>query len=94
MRSSPSVQKYAQAPTEVRPHRKGPLWISRATVDSKIKGEEWPAPGAHATRLVQTVHELSNVPLTNLTIEDIRILLSQSVGVGALPRGIGIPRFR
>ncbi|MFI5716477.1 contact-dependent growth inhibition system immunity protein [Nocardia sp. NPDC051750] len=51
---------------------------------TQIEGEAWPAPGPDATRLVKTVHELRDVPLPDLTVEDLRILISQRVGTDAL----------
>ncbi|WP_157107252.1 contact-dependent growth inhibition system immunity protein [Nocardia grenadensis] len=51
---------------------------------SQIDGQAWPAPDANATRLMKTVHALRDVPLPDLTVEDIRILLSQREGVDVL----------
>ncbi|MEV0045031.1 contact-dependent growth inhibition system immunity protein [Nocardia rhamnosiphila] len=43
-----------------------------------------PAQGRHQTRLMKTVHALRDVPLPDLTVEDIRVLLSQREGVDVL----------
>ncbi len=51
---------------------------------TQIEGKAWHAPGPDATRLMKTVHELRDVPLTDLTVENFRILLSQRVGVDVL----------
>lgn len=49
-----------------------------------IECEAWPAPSPDATRLVKTVHKLRDVPLPDLTVEDLRILISQRVGTDIL----------
>ncbi|MEV0106453.1 contact-dependent growth inhibition system immunity protein [Nocardia sp. NPDC050799] len=51
---------------------------------TQIEGKAWHAPGPDATRLMKTGHELRDVPLTDLTVENLRILLSQRVGVDVL----------
>ncbi|WP_084486367.1 contact-dependent growth inhibition system immunity protein [Nocardia sienata] len=51
---------------------------------SQIEGRAWPAPDKDATRLMKTVHALRDVPLPDLTVEDIRVLLSQREGVDVL----------
>lgn len=51
---------------------------------TQIEGEAWPAPSPDATRLVKTVHELRDVPLPDLTVEDLRTLISQRVGADIL----------
>ncbi|WP_280425881.1 contact-dependent growth inhibition system immunity protein [Nocardia carnea] len=51
---------------------------------SQIEGMAWHAPDPDATRLVRTVHGLRDVPLADLTIENLRILMSQRVGVDVL----------
>lgn len=51
---------------------------------TQIEGEAWQTPGADATRLVKTVHKLRDIPLTDLTVEHVRVLMSQSVGIGVL----------
>lgn len=51
---------------------------------SQIEGKAWSVPDEDATRLMKTVHALRDVPLPDLTVEDIRILLSQREGVDVL----------
>lgn len=51
---------------------------------TQIEGEAWQTPGPDATRLVKTVHKLRDIPLTDLTVEHLRVLLSQSVAIGVL----------
>ena len=56
----------------------------RPAVTHADRRRGWHPPGPDATRLVKTVHELRDAPLTDLTIEDLRILMSQRVGVDIL----------
>ena len=41
----------------------------------------WPSPAADATPLVRRVHELRRVPLSGLAPADLRMLLTQRVGL-------------
>ncbi|MEU3793897.1 contact-dependent growth inhibition system immunity protein [Streptomyces fructofermentans] len=41
----------------------------------------WPAPSADGTRLVTTAHALRRRPIGELTIEDMRLLIGQDVGL-------------
>lgn len=50
----------------------------------QIEGEAWGRPPADATRLMTTVYELRQRPLATLDAEDLRVLLSQQVGVEVL----------
>ncbi|MFI7529446.1 contact-dependent growth inhibition system immunity protein [Nocardia salmonicida] len=53
----------------------------------QIEGEAWPEPALDATHVIRRVHQLRRVPVGDLSIEDLRIMLSQSVGtVAILPR--------
>lgn len=47
----------------------------------ELEGDRWPAPSADATRLVTTVHALRRRPVGDLTVEDIRLLIGQDVGL-------------
>lgn len=55
----------------------------------QIEDDPWgPAP-SDATRLVATVHELRRKPLRSLDAEDLRMLVSQQVGLDAVvPRAL------
>lgn len=44
----------------------------------------WPPPGHDATGLARTVHRLRRIPLSELSAEDIRILLGQRDAVPVL----------
>ncbi|MFC4376281.1 contact-dependent growth inhibition system immunity protein [Nocardia halotolerans] len=53
----------------------------------QIEGEAWPEPASDATYVVRRIHQLRRVPVGELSIEDLRIMVSQSVGtVAVLPR--------
>src|SRR5690606_38455426 len=51
---------------------------------SQIESTAWRTPGPDATRFMKTVHKQRDIPLTDLTVENLRILLSQRVGVDPL----------
>ncbi|WP_239117454.1 contact-dependent growth inhibition system immunity protein [Paractinoplanes ferrugineus] len=50
----------------------------------QIEGHAWGDPPAGATRLIETVHELRRRPVSELTVEDLRVLLGQQVGLDVL----------
>ncbi|MFI5991801.1 contact-dependent growth inhibition system immunity protein [Streptomyces sp. NPDC051362] len=41
----------------------------------------WPAPSVEATRLVATAHALRRRPIGELTVEDLRLLVGQDIGL-------------
>ncbi|MEU0087314.1 contact-dependent growth inhibition system immunity protein, partial [Streptomyces sp. NPDC006274] len=41
----------------------------------------WPAPEADSTRLIATAHALRRRPIGELTVEDMRLLIGQSIGL-------------
>ncbi|MET7853968.1 contact-dependent growth inhibition system immunity protein [Streptomyces avermitilis] len=47
----------------------------------ELEHDRWPAPAADATRLVATAHALRRRPVGELTVEDIRLLIGQDVGL-------------
>ncbi|MFF4530346.1 contact-dependent growth inhibition system immunity protein [Streptomyces sp. NPDC001407] len=47
----------------------------------ELEDDRWPAPAADATRLVATVHALRRRPIGSLTVEDLRVLIGQDVGL-------------
>ncbi|MFE2999690.1 contact-dependent growth inhibition system immunity protein [Nocardia sp. NPDC059246] len=54
-----------------------------------VEGVVWPIPPSEATSLVRTAHRLRQVPIGELSTEDLRIMLSQNVGTAAiLPRAL------
>lgn len=50
----------------------------------EIEGDDWGDPPAGATRLVRTVHQLRRTPLGELDAEDLRLLISQKIGLDVL----------
>ncbi|NMO52071.1 hypothetical protein HH310_12790 [Actinoplanes sp. TBRC 11911] len=50
----------------------------------EIEEDYWGDPPAGATRLVATVHGLRRRPVGSLDTEDLRVLIGQKVGLGAL----------
>nr|WP_281425939.1 contact-dependent growth inhibition system immunity protein [Polymorphospora rubra] len=60
-----------------------------ATVDptrslEDLEGHHWGEAPDGATRLVATAHELRRKPIGELTVEDLRLLISQRVGLSHL----------
>jgi hypothetical protein len=46
-----------------------------------LKRDRWPAPSADATGLVATAHALRRRPIGELTVEDMRLLIGQDIGL-------------
>jgi hypothetical protein len=46
----------------------------------ELENDRWGPPPPGATRLVTEVHRLRTVPLTDLTVENLRLLIGQQVG--------------
>ncbi|NKQ28691.1 contact-dependent growth inhibition system immunity protein [Streptomyces galbus] len=76
----------------LRPRLRSGAWDDRSVtrlVDRDRSLEElerdcWPAPPADASHLVATVHGLRRRPIGELTVEDMRLLIGQDVGLGYL----------
>ncbi|MER6049222.1 contact-dependent growth inhibition system immunity protein [Streptomyces sp. NPDC001793] len=67
--------------------------VSRSRSLEEIEGVRWPAPPAEATRLVSTVHALRRKPIGVLGPEDLRLLISQDVGLPhLLPTAVEVLR--
>ncbi|MEU9048747.1 MULTISPECIES: contact-dependent growth inhibition system immunity protein [unclassified Kitasatospora] len=47
----------------------------------ELERDRWPAPPADATRLVAAAHVLRRQPIGELTVEDMRLLIRQDVGL-------------
>ncbi|MEV0304291.1 contact-dependent growth inhibition system immunity protein [Streptomyces prasinus] len=47
----------------------------------ELERDRWPAPSADATRLVATAHTLRRRPIGELTVEDMRLLIGQDIGL-------------
>jgi hypothetical protein len=50
----------------------------------ELERDRWPAPSADATRLIATAHALRRRPIGELTVEDMRLLIGQDVGLSYL----------
>ncbi|MFF3327818.1 contact-dependent growth inhibition system immunity protein [Streptomyces sp. NPDC002889] len=55
--------------------------VDRARSLEELERDCWPAPPADATRLAVTAHALRSKPIGELTIEDMRMLIRQDVGL-------------
>jgi hypothetical protein len=54
----------------------------------ELEGRRWPEPG-YASGLVMTVHRLRAKPITDFSVEDLRIMIGQGVGLPHLvPHGV------
>ncbi|WP_405985534.1 contact-dependent growth inhibition system immunity protein [Streptomyces sp. NBC_00872] len=49
-----------------------------------LERDPWPAPPTDASRLVAMVHALRSRPIGELTVEDMRLLIGQDVGLALL----------
>ncbi|MEU1180817.1 contact-dependent growth inhibition system immunity protein [Streptomyces sp. NPDC005820] len=59
----------------------------------ELERDCWPAPRTDASRLVPKVHDLRRRPIGKLTVEDMRLLIGQDVGLGCLlPLALGVLR--
>ncbi|MFB6784570.1 contact-dependent growth inhibition system immunity protein [Streptomyces sp. NPDC056352] len=47
----------------------------------KLERACWPAPSADDTRLITTAHALRRRPIGELTVEDMRLLIGQGIGL-------------
>ncbi|MGW0578108.1 contact-dependent growth inhibition system immunity protein [Streptomyces sp. NPDC002920] len=50
----------------------------------ELERDRWSTPSAEASRLVATVHALRRRPIGELTVEDMRLLIGQDVGLAYL----------
>ncbi|MGW7361091.1 contact-dependent growth inhibition system immunity protein [Streptomyces sp. NPDC054802] len=55
--------------------------LNRARSLEELEHDYWPAPGADATRLITTAYALRRRPIGKLTVEDMRLLIGQSIGL-------------
>ncbi|MEV0427582.1 contact-dependent growth inhibition system immunity protein [Micromonospora sp. NPDC050495] len=54
------------------------------TTIEQLERDVWPDPGPEVTSLVRRCTELRRKPLVEFTVEDLRIMLGQEIGVPAL----------
>ncbi|MFD7985499.1 contact-dependent growth inhibition system immunity protein [Kitasatospora indigofera] len=55
--------------------------VNRGRSIEELERDRWPAPPADATRLVAAVHALRCQPIGELTVEAMRLLIRQDVGL-------------
>ncbi|MEU8712521.1 contact-dependent growth inhibition system immunity protein [Streptomyces sp. NPDC048663] len=59
----------------------------------ELERDRWPVPPADATRLVATAHALRRRPVGELTVEDMRLLIGQDIGLPyLLPLALSVLR--
>ncbi|MFJ8637107.1 contact-dependent growth inhibition system immunity protein [Streptomyces sp. NPDC093568] len=59
----------------------------------ELERDRWPTPSSDVTRLVATVHALRRKPVGELTVEDLRLLVRQDVGLAyVLPVALEVLR--
>lgn len=69
-------------------HRTPSYAVPVPTIED-LEGDRWPDPGPGATYLVGRCTALRRKPLAEFTVEDMRIMIGQRIGVSALlPRAV------
>ncbi|MFD8928864.1 contact-dependent growth inhibition system immunity protein [Streptomyces mirabilis] len=58
--------------------------IDRSRSLEELERDRWPAPPTDATRLIATAHALRSRPVGTLTVEDLRLLIGQDIGLAVL----------
>ena len=53
----------------------------RSKTLTQLEQEDWGAASADASHLIATIHTVRDRPLSQLTVEDLRILIGQQVGL-------------
>ncbi|MFD7983840.1 contact-dependent growth inhibition system immunity protein [Kitasatospora indigofera] len=67
--------------------------VNRDRSLEELERDRWSAPSGGETRLMATVRELRRKPLGDLTVEDMRLLIRQDVGLAyLLPRAVEVLR--
>ncbi|WP_329528959.1 contact-dependent growth inhibition system immunity protein [Streptomyces sp. NBC_01462] len=58
--------------------------VDRSRSIEELEHDRWPAPPPDATRLIATAHALRSRPVGTLTVEDLRLLIGQDIGLAVL----------
>ncbi|MEU0336966.1 contact-dependent growth inhibition system immunity protein [Streptomyces sp. NPDC006193] len=58
-----------------------PEFVDRNRSIEELDGDQWPDPPEESTTLVRSVHELRRRAIKDLTVEDLRRLIAQDVGL-------------
>lgn len=53
----------------------------RSKTIEELEGIKWPSPTTDASNLISECHRLRKLPLETLSIENLRILLGQEIGI-------------
>ncbi|MEU1011016.1 contact-dependent growth inhibition system immunity protein [Streptomyces sp. NPDC005890] len=56
-------------------------FVDRSSSVEELEGDRWPDPAGDSTTLVRNVHELRRRAIKDLTVEDLRRLIAQDVGL-------------
>jgi hypothetical protein len=56
-------------------------FVDKSRTVEELEGFQWPPPPEETTSLVRGVHELRKRPIKDLTVENLRRLISQDVGL-------------
>ncbi|WP_393101813.1 contact-dependent growth inhibition system immunity protein [Streptomyces sp. LN325] len=73
-----------QRPVHPSENRLVTVSIDRDRSLDELERDPWQAPPPDATRLVATAHALRSRPVGTLTVEDLRLLISQDIGLPVL----------
>ncbi|MDR6974114.1 hypothetical protein J2X68_000792 [Streptomyces sp. 3330] len=68
----------------LRENRPVSVSIDRRRSLEELERDRWPAPPPGATRLIATAHALRTRPVGTLTVEDLRLLIGQDIGLAVL----------
>ncbi|MEU5128642.1 contact-dependent growth inhibition system immunity protein [Streptomyces mobaraensis] len=67
--------------------------VNRDRSLEELERDRWAAPSGGETRLTAAVRELRRKPIGSLTVEDMRLLIRQDVGLAyLLPLAVGVLR--
>ncbi|MEU8765060.1 contact-dependent growth inhibition system immunity protein [Streptomyces sp. NPDC048659] len=58
--------------------------VNRDRSLEELERDCWPAPSGGETRLMATARELRRKPISDLTVEDLRLLIKQDIGLAYL----------
>ncbi|MEV5904375.1 contact-dependent growth inhibition system immunity protein, partial [Streptomyces sp. NPDC052127] len=68
----------------LRENRLVTVSVDRSRSLEELERDRWQAPPPDATRLISRVHALRSRPVGSLTVEDLRLLIRQDIGLAVL----------
>jgi hypothetical protein len=69
----------------------GTAYAMPVSTIEELEADRWPDPGSDSTYLIRRCAALRRKPLSDFTIEDMRIMIGQQIGLSALlPRAVSI----